>query len=94
LVRSFFSPIEVFGFGMWWLAYRARALAHEGYGVDSAPLSAAVTGDPLSGERYLRERAAGEGFDLREVVVESEPVSRPSPLAASLPRVVVLKTIR
>lgn len=84
------AALVMFGFGMWWLTYRARTLAHEGYGADPAPLSAAATGSPLPGDGYLRERAAGEGFDLQELVVEAEPVNLPSPFAAILPLILVI----
>jgi H+/gluconate symporter-like permease len=70
------------GLGLWWLSFRARRLAHEGYGdhPDAAPAP----------DRDLRERAAGEGFDLMEVPVEAPPPDLPSPAVAILPLVLVI----
>jgi H+/gluconate symporter-like permease len=72
----------MFGLGMWWLTRRARSLASEGYGdhPDAEPRP----------DKYLRERAAGEGFDLMEVPVEARPDDLPSPLVAILPLVLVV----
>uniref|UniRef100_UPI002E26A550 GntP family permease n=1 Tax=Mesorhizobium xinjiangense TaxID=2678685 RepID=UPI002E26A550 len=84
------AALVMFGFGMWWLTHRAKALAHEGYGAEPASLSVAVAGDPLSEDSYLRERAAGEGFDLREVSVETEPVNLPGPFVAIMPLFLVI----
>ncbi|MEO1090534.1 MAG: GntP family permease [Pseudomonadota bacterium] len=72
----------MFLLGMWWLTRRARALAAEGYG-DHADAEPAAT-------KPLRERAAGEGFDLVEVPVEDEPLDRPSPFVAVFPLILVV----
>ncbi len=68
--------------GMLWLQYRARALAAEGY--------AGPDGAPFVPTKDLRERSAGEGFDLMEVPVESPPRDLPTPLVAALPLVLVI----
>lgn len=74
----------MFGLGMWWLTYRARVLAAEGYGVrEEAPVS-------LESDKHLRERAAGEGYDLREVKVEQPPQDLPSSFVAIFPLVLVV----
>ncbi len=68
--------------GMLWLQYRSRALAAEGY--------AGIDEPPFVPTRELRERSAGEGFDLMEVPVESPPRDLPSPFVAALPLVLVI----
>jgi H+/gluconate symporter-like permease len=72
----------MFALGMLWLQYRARKLAGEGYGdhadADFAP------------DKDLRERAAGEGFDLMELPVEQRPVGPPPVAIAVLPLVLVI----
>jgi H+/gluconate symporter-like permease len=68
--------------GMLWLQYRARALAAEGY--------AGPDGVPFVPTKELRERSAGEGFDLMEVPVECPPRDLPTPLIAALPLVLVI----
>jgi H+/gluconate symporter-like permease len=68
--------------GMLWLQYRARALAAEGY--------AGPDGAAFVPTKELRERSAGEGFDLMEVPVESPPRDLPTPLVAALPLVLVI----
>ena len=73
----------MFGLGMLWLQYRARTLAHEGYG--DHPDSAAFTPN-----KELRERSAGEGFDLMELPVEQAPKDQPTFLIAVLPLVLVI----
>jgi len=70
------------GFGLGWLGWRSRRLAQEGYG---AGADAA-----FSPGRDLRERSAGEGFDLMELPVEQAPVERPGLGVAVLPLVLVL----
>ena len=68
--------------GMLWLQYRARALAAEGY--------AGPDGAAFVPTKELRERSAGEGFDLMEVPVECPPRDLPTPLIAALPLVLVI----
>jgi H+/gluconate symporter-like permease len=72
----------MFALGMLWLQYRARKLAAEGYGqhADAA----------FSPDKDLRERAAGEGFDLMELPVEQRPVGPPPVVVAVLPLVLVI----
>jgi H+/gluconate symporter-like permease len=73
----------MFGLGLWWLTYRSRRLAGEGYGDHP---DAAVMPD-----RDLRERAAGEGFDVMELPVEARPQAPlPTPALALLPLVLVI----
>lgn len=73
----------MFGLGMLWLQHRARQLAAEGYG-DTAPETA------FTPNKELRERSAGEGFDLLELPVEKAPASQPAFLVAALPLVLVI----
>ena len=68
--------------GMVWLQYRSRAMAAEGY--------AGLDGPPFVPNKDLRERSAGEGFDLMEVPVEAPPKDLPTPLIAALPLVLVI----
>ena len=72
----------MFGLGMWWLTYRAKKLAHEGYGDhdDAEPQP----------NKELREKAAGEGFDLMEVPVQQRVDELPTPFVAILPLVLVV----
>ncbi len=77
----------MFVLGMWWLTRRAKALAHEGYGDHPDAVADTTTPKP---DKYLRERAGGEGFDLMEVPVESAPDDLPSPVIAILPLVLVV----
>jgi H+/gluconate symporter-like permease len=73
----------MFGLGLWWLSYRSRRLAGEGYG--DHPDAAVVP------DRDLRERAAGEGFDVMELPVEARPQAPlPTPALALLPLVLVI----
>ncbi|TVP83749.1 MAG: GntP family permease [Thioalkalivibrio sp.] len=76
------TALVMFTLGMLWLQHRSRTLAHEGYGDHP---DAAFTPD-----RELREKAAGEGFDLMELPVEKPPVKPPSFLVALLPLVTVI----
>ncbi len=76
------TAVAMFTLGMLWLQHRARRLAHEGYGDHP---DATFTPD-----RELREKAAGEGFDLMELPVEKPPVKPPSFLVALLPLVTVI----
>ncbi len=71
----------MFILGMWWLAYRARALAAEGYGEHEEAQPRA--------DKDLRERAAGEGFDLMEVE-GAPPGDLPSPFVAIFPLALVV----
>jgi len=68
--------------GMLWLQHRARALVAE-----SDAGSGAASFVPT---RELRERSAGEGFDLIEVPVESPPRDLPDPITAALPLALVI----
>ncbi|MFP4362176.1 MAG: GntP family permease [Alphaproteobacteria bacterium] len=77
----------MFVLGMWWLTYRAKALAHEGYGEHPDAASDVAAPRP---DKHLRERAAGEGFDLIEVPVEAAPEDLPSPVVAIFPLVLVV----
>jgi H+/gluconate symporter-like permease len=72
----------MFGLGMLWLQHRARRLAAEGYG-DHADAD-------FSPDKELRERAAGEGFDLMELPVDQRPVGPPPVWIAVLPLVLVI----
>lgn len=76
------SAAVMIGFGLAWLGWRSRKLAHEGYGEHA---DAAFTPD-----RCLRERSAGEGFDLMELPVEQPPTERPGLFVALLPLVLVI----
>ena len=71
------------GLGLWWLGLRARKLAAEGYGDHPDAMAAP--------DKDLRERAAGEGFDVMELPVEALPrAPLPSPAVAVLPLVLVI----
>jgi H+/gluconate symporter-like permease len=76
------AALVMLGLGMGWLGFRSGRLAAEGYGdhpdAERRP------------DRDLRERAAGEGFDLIEVPVEAQPADLPSPALAVLPLVLVI----
>jgi H+/gluconate symporter-like permease len=76
------TALVMFGLGMAWLQYRSRRLAAEGYGGD-----ADATFAP---DRTLRERAAGEGFDLMELSVGTPPTGRPSVWIAVTPLILVI----
>jgi H+/gluconate symporter-like permease len=76
------TALIMFAFGMWWLTFRAKRLAHEGYGVHEESQPAP--------DKDLRERAAGEGFDLMEVPVDEPVEDLPSPFVAILPLVLVV----
>ncbi|MFO8153096.1 GntP family permease [Thioalkalivibrio sp.] len=76
------TAVAMFTLGMLWLQHRARRLAHEGYG--DHPDAA------FAPDRELREKAAGEGFDLMELPVEKPPVGPPSFPVALLPLVTVI----
>lgn len=76
------TALVMFTLGMLWLQYRARKLAHEGYG-DHPDAE-------FTPNRELREKAAGEGFDLMELPVEKPPVQPPSFLVAGLPLITVI----
>ncbi|MCG6118283.1 MAG: GntP family permease [Aquimonas sp.] len=70
------------GFGLAWLGWRSRKLVHADYGehADAA----------FAPDRDLRERSAGEGFDLMELTVLQPPVARPGLFIAVLPLVMVI----
>jgi len=76
------TALVMFTLGMLWLQYRARKLAPEGYGdhpdTDFTP------------DKDLRERSAGEGFDLMELPVSERPVGPPPLALAVLPLVLVI----
>ncbi len=76
------TGLVMFGLGMAWLEYRARRLAAEGYGDHP---DAEFTPD-----KELRERAAGEGFDLMELPVGARAVGPPPVAVAVLPLVLVI----
>jgi H+/gluconate symporter-like permease len=75
------TALVMFTLGMLWLQHRARKLAHEGYG-DHPDAE-------FRPDRELRERSAGEGFDLMELPVE-QPVRPPSFGVAVLPLITVI----
>ncbi len=76
------TALVMFALGMAWLSYRARRLADEGYGDH-------IDAQPAPG-RELRERGAGEGFDLLELAVAARPVGPPPVSVAVLPLVLVI----
>jgi H+/gluconate symporter-like permease len=75
------TALIMFAFGQLWLERRARTTA-EGYGdhPDAAPQA----------DRALRERAAGEGFDISELPLEAPPPELPSVALAVMPLVAVI----
>jgi H+/gluconate symporter-like permease len=76
------TALVMFGLGMFWLQYRTRKLAHEGYGEHPDATFAP--------DKLLRERSAGEGFDLMELPVEKAPGDSPSFVVAVLPLALVI----
>jgi len=76
------TALVMFVLGMLWLEYRARQLAAEGYGVHSD--------DPATPDKAMRERAAGEGFDVMELTPERPSVGLPPAWVAVLPLVLVI----
>lgn len=76
------TAIIMFLLGVAWLQYRARQAEGEGYG-DHAETAARPDPD-------LREWAAGEGFDVAEVVPHDKPRGLPSTGTALLPLVLVI----
>ena len=76
------TALMMFGLGITWLHWRARQLAAEGYGdhpdADFTP------------NRELREKAAGEGFDLMELPVDEPARQRPGFIIALLPLLTVI----
>ncbi len=75
------TALIMFVLGQLWLERRARATS-EGYGdhPDAAPLAATA----------LRERAAGEGFDIAELPAKARPAASPPLMLAVLPLVTVI----
>jgi H+/gluconate symporter-like permease len=75
------TALIMFVLGKLWLERRARTTS-EGYGdhPDAAPVA----------HRGLRERAAGEGFDIAELPLEAPPAELPPLLVAALPLVAVI----
>jgi H+/gluconate symporter-like permease len=75
------TALIMFALGQLWLERRARATS-EGYGdhPDAAPVA----------DKGLRERAAGEGFDIAELPLEAPPAELPPLLVAALPLVAVI----
>ncbi len=71
--------------GQAWLGYRARQARRAGEGYGEHPGDS----DPTV-ERHLRERAAGEGFDLAELPQEAPPRDLPPLALAVLPIVLVI----
>ena len=80
------TALIMFALGQLWLQRRARTIS-EGYGdhPDSAPPDGASRTD-----RALRERAAGEGFDIAEIPAEARPAELPPLLVVALPLVAVI----
>jgi len=76
------TALVMFGLGMAWLQYRSRRLAAEGYGEHANA--------EFMPNRTLRERSAGEGFDLMELPIGAEPAGRPSAWVAITPLVLVI----
>lgn len=76
------TALIMLGLGLLWLQYRARHLAAEGYG-DHPDATFAPN-------RELREKAAGEGFDLMELPVDKPTSQEPGFLIAILPLVTVI----
>jgi H+/gluconate symporter-like permease len=76
------AGLLMFGLGLLWLQRRAHQAAGEGYGdhPDAEP--------QLDAE--LRERAAGEGFDLMEVLPPGRSLELPPPALALLPLILVI----
>jgi H+/gluconate symporter-like permease len=70
--------------GQWWLSYRAHQAKTSGEGYGQHDDAAPDVG------KTLRERAAGEGFDLLEVPPEQPPKDPPPLLLALLPIVLVI----
>jgi H+/gluconate symporter-like permease len=75
------TALIMFVLGKLWLERRARTTS-EGYGdhPDAAPVA----------HRGLRERAAGEGFDIAELPLEAPPAEPPPLFVATLPLVAVI----
>jgi H+/gluconate symporter-like permease len=75
------TALIMFALGQLWLERRARATS-EGYGdhPDAAPHA----------DTALRERAAGEGFDIAEIPAEARPAELPPLMVAALPLVAVI----
>jgi H+/gluconate symporter-like permease len=75
------TALIMFALGQLWLERRARATS-EGYGnhPDAAPHA----------DTTLRERAAGEGFDIAELPAEARPGELPPFMMAALPLVAVI----
>jgi H+/gluconate symporter-like permease len=75
------TALIMFALGQLWLERRARATS-EGYGdhPDAAPHA----------DTTLRERAAGEGFDIAEITAEARPAELPPLMLAALPLVTVI----
>jgi H+/gluconate symporter-like permease len=75
------TALIMFALGQLWLERRARTTS-EGYGDPpyAAPLAATA----------LRERAAGEGFDIAELPAEARPAALPPLMLAALPLVAVI----
>jgi H+/gluconate symporter-like permease len=85
------TALVMFGLGQLWLERRARATS-EGYGdhPDSAPPDSAPPDSAPRADRTLRERAAGEGFDIAELPLEAPPAELPPLVVAALPLVTVI----
>jgi H+/gluconate symporter-like permease len=78
------TALIMFALGQLWLERRARATS-EGYGdhPDAHPQHTPPTG-------ALRERAAGEGFDIAELPPKLRPAELPPLMVAALPLVAVI----
>jgi len=77
------AALVMFGAGQWWLMRRAAAARARGEGYGDHPDHAPAP------DRDLRERSAGEGFDLAEIEAAPAPAQPPFALAV-LPVVVVI----
>ncbi len=76
------TALIMFALGQLWLERRARAAAAEGYGdhPDAAPAD----------DRTLRERAAGEGFDIAELPARERAPNHPPFILAAFPLIAVI----
>ncbi|HSO41425.1 MAG TPA: GntP family permease [Rhodospirillales bacterium] len=77
----------MFGLGILWLDRRAAGAraAGEGYGTHEDSL-------PAAGDKGLRERAQGGGFDIRELEDHPDVAGQPSAFVALLPVILVILT--
>jgi H+/gluconate symporter-like permease len=76
------TGLLMLGVGLLWLQRRANQASGEGYGDHP-------DGEPKP-DAELRERSAGEGFDLMEIPPPGRPARLPSPALAVLPLALVI----